>query len=139
MLSDGNSVSDKIGNILKIFGMAILCFVVFLTIYCGFVSVLIYCCSSKRIGRIFASKSEIPENRSEISERRQRERNNQTVRENDSLTVNMSNENNEEISQPPPCYEDALKNTKPKNNERNFEMEPPSYSESLLLNLEAQL
>ena len=77
MLSDGNSVSDKIGNILKIFGMAILCFVVFLTIYCGFVSVLIYCCSSKRIGRIFASKSEIPENRAEISERRHRERNNQ--------------------------------------------------------------
>ena len=77
VLSDGNSVSDKIGNILKIFGMAILCFVVFLTIYCGFVSVLIYCCSSKRIGRIFASKSEIPENRAEISERRQRERNSQ--------------------------------------------------------------
>ena len=77
MLSDGNSVSDKIGNILKIFGMAILCFVVFLTIYCGFVSVLIYCCSSKRIGRIFACKLEIPENRSEISERRQRERNHQ--------------------------------------------------------------
>ena len=77
VLSDGNSVSDKIGNILKIFGMAILCFVVFLTIYCGFVSVLIYCCSSKRIGRIFASKSEIPENRVEISERRHRERNNQ--------------------------------------------------------------
>ena len=104
--------------------MAILCFVVFLTIYCGFVSVLIYCCSSKRIGRIFASKSEIPENRSEISERRQRERNNQTVRENDSLTVNMSNENNEEISQPPPCYEDALKNTKPKNSGPNFKTSP---------------
>merc|ERR1712223_839654 len=52
VLSDGNSVLDKFGNILKIFGMAILCFVVFLTIYCGFVSVLLYCCSSKRIRRI---------------------------------------------------------------------------------------
>ena len=127
MLSDGNSVLDKIGNILKIFGMALLCFVVFLTLYCGFVSVLIYCCSSTRIRRIFVNKSDRIQGNCE--------RNQQvTVRDTDSLTVNISNDNNSVISQPPPCYEDAIKI-----DARNIEMEPPSYTESLLMNQEIQL
>ena len=127
MLSDGNSVLDKIGNILKIFGMAILCFVVFLTIYCGFVSVLIYCCSSQRIRRIFVNKSDRIQGTCQ--------RNQPAVAtENDSLSVNISNENNSQESEPPPCYDEAIKI-----DTRNIEMEPPSYTESLLLNQENQL
>ena len=131
VLNEGNSTLDKIGNILKIFGLAILCFVAFLILYCGFVSVMMYCCSSKRIGRIFVKKSE-----SSTPETNGRGLRNQaaTISENDSLTVNMSDENISAISQPPPCYEDAIKYYT-----RDMETAPPSYSESLILNQTVEL